>query len=518
LTSVWWFVQHAGMDAASIRTKTLEAYRHGPEAVVALVARCLAELAAHLEGVSARLAALEAENATLRAQCAGLEAENVALRARLGTSSRTSGKPPSSDGPGGKPHPKSQRRPSGRRPGGQPGHVGHTLPLVDAPDEVQVHTPTHCQACGQSLQAVPAVRRERRQVVDIPLVRARVVEHQAETKRCPGCGAQTSGEFPAGAAAPAQYGPRVATVAVYLHQEQLLPLERTCEVLAEVFGCPLSEGTLVRAVGQCHAHLAEVEATIKRGVAGASVAHFDETALNIGGRTAWLHVASTPRLTFYATHQKRGHAALEAIEVLPQFRGRAVHDGLPAYWQYGACTHALCNAHHLRELTFMAEQLGQAWANDLQAVLREIKHAVDAARGQGLTGLSAEMTREFDARYDAILAAGLQMNPPPEPTGQRGRPKRGKVGSLLERLRAHKDATLAFMQDFAIPFDNNQAERDIRMTKVRQKVSGCFRTTTGAGQFCRIRGYIATLRKQGLPILAALGKAMAGAPPLPATT
>jgi transposase len=351
-------------------------------------------------------------------------------------------------------------------------------------------------------------------VVDIPPVQVRVIEHQVETKCCPGCGAESSGAFPAGMAAPVQYGPRVATLGVYLNQEQLLPLERTCAVLNEVFGCPISEGTLERAVAECHEQLAETEAAIKQGVEAAEVAHFDETGVNIGGKTSWLHVASTSTLTFYATHAKRGREAMDAIGVLPAFRGRAMHDGLASYEQYQACTHALCNAHHLRELTFIEEQLGQPWAKDLKTVLCEIKQAVDTARGQGLTALPAETKQAFARRYDRVLEAGFQANPRPAPSGKRGRPKLGKAGSLLQRLREHKEETLAFMEDFAVPFDNNQAERDIRMTKVREKISGCFRTTTGAERFCRIRGYISTLRKQGMPILAALGQAIVGNPTL----
>lgn len=469
------------------------------------------------EQLLAVIIAQQARIAELEGQLGELAARVQELEGRLSTNSHNSSKPPSSDGPGVKPHPKSQRRPSGRKPGGQPGHVGHTLRLVDAPDEVQVHSPAHCEACGESLEHAPAVRRERRQVVDLPPVQARVVEHQAETKRCPGCGAETTGQFPGGVEAPAQYGPGVATVAVYLNQAQLLPLARTGEVLAEVFGCPISEGTLERAVGECYAQLAEVEAAIQRGVEGAPVAHFDETGLNVGGKLSWLHVASTASLTFYTAHQKRGREAMDAIGVLPEFRGRAVHDGLPSYWQYGQCAHALCNAHHLRELTFVEEQLAQPWAKDLKDVLLEIKQGVDEARGHGLAEVSAEAKREFERRYDEILEAGLKANPPRAPTGKRGRPKRGKAGSLVDRLRAHKGATLAFMEDFAIPFDNNQAERDIRMTKVRQKISGCFRTTPGAARFCRIRGYISTLRKQGMPVLSALGEALAGNPPMPAT-
>ena len=278
-----------------MRERLLVTYQAGPEAVAAVVGMLVDELVAQQASLTARVAVLEAENA--------------ALRARLGSDSHNSRKPPSSDGPGVKPHPKSQRAVSGRKPGGQPGHAGHSLRLVEAPDEVQVHPPAHCHACGQNLADVPAVRRERRQVVDLPPVAARVVEHQAETTRCPVCGAETTGVFPQGIAAPAQYGPGVAAMALYLNQAQLLPLERTCAVLAEVFGCPVAEATLERAVAVCHAQLAETEAAIKRGVEAGLLAHFDETGADSGGKLFWFHVASTARLTYYAVHQKRGRAS-----------------------------------------------------------------------------------------------------------------------------------------------------------------------------------------------------------------
>ncbi len=475
----------------------------------------IAETASRAELVRV-IAAQQEQIAALTAHVVALTARVEELEARLATDSHNSSQPPASDGPGRKPHPQSLRTRSGRQPGGQPGHAGHTLQMVDAPDRVERHAPTQCGACGQSLVEIPAGRRERRQVVDLPQVRPQVVEHQAETKVCPACGVETSGVFPAGVAAPAQDGPGVAAGAVYLHQAQLLPLARTGEALAELFGCPLAEGTVARAVGACHAQLAEVEAAIKQAVIRAPVAHFDETGLNLGGQTTWLHVASTAQLTYYAAHRNRGRVAVDAIGVLPQFAGWAVHDGWAAYWQEGPCQHALCNAHHLRELTFVAEQLGQAWAQELHDLLREIKAAVDAARVAGLAALAADLQRDFAQRYAAVLAAGSAANPPPAPTGQRGRPKRGKAGSLVARLQTHQAATLAFMAYFAVPFDNNQAERDLRMTKVRQKISGCFRTATGADQFCRIRGYISTLRKQQLPVFAALRAAMVGAPTMPA--
>ena len=485
-----------GVERERLREATLRAYRQGADTVV--------ELVEQVERLTARVSVLEAENEE--------------LRGRLGTDSHNSSKPPSSDGPGVKPHPKSSRQPSGRKPGGQPGHVGQTLRQVERPDVIAVHPPIACRACGQGLDEAPVVRRERRQVVDLPPIRLQVTEHQAETRRCAGCGVETSGPFPDGVDAPVQYGPGVAGLAVYLNQEQLLPEERTCRVLAEVFGCPISEATLERAVETCHAELAAVEAAIKQGVTEAEVAHFDETGARVGGKQFWLHVASTAHLTFYATHPKRGREAMDALGILPAFRGRAVHDGLTSYGQYQDCTHALCNAHHLRELTFVEEQLKQGWAKELKTLLLEIKQAVDEARERGLVAVPAGVNADLLTRYDAILADGARANPPPAPTGKRGRPKRGKAGSLVDRLRTHKAEVLAFLDDFTVPFDNNQAERDIRMTKVRQKISGGFRTTTGAVRFSRIRGYISTLRKQGIPIFAALANALAGTPPMPATT
>ena len=466
----------------------------------------------------ASLAAQERISAEQQERLAALSAQVKALSDRLATDSHNSSKPPSTDEPGAKPHPQSQRVRQGRKPGGQPGHAGHTLRLVEKPDVVEVHSPGACGACGQSLASVPASAWERRQVVDLPPVRVQIVEHQVATKTCPGCGTRTGGAFPAGVTAPVQYGPGVSAIAVYLNQAQLLPLARTCEVLAELFGCPVAEGTVERAVGQCFTQLAAVEAAIKAGIIQAGVVHFDETGLRLGGGLAWLHVASTARLTYYAAHRQRGHGAVDDMDILPGFTGRALHDGWATYWRYLQCAHGLCNAHHLRELTFVAERLGQGWAQELADLLREIKRAVDTARAQGEDALAAERQQAFFARYDALLAAGLLANPPPPPTGQRGRPKRGKAGSLVDRLQLRRAATLAFMEDFTVPFDNNQAERDIRMTKVRQKISGCFRTTIGADHFCRIRGYLSTLRKQGLPLLSALRLTFAGIPPFPATT
>ncbi len=386
------------------------------------------------------------------------------------------------------------------------------------PDRTVVHAPERCAGCGASLAEAPVVGLERRQVIELPAVLVEVVEHQAESRQCP-CGQTCRGSFPQEVAATVQYGPRLRALAVYLNQGQLLPMERITEILADVFGCEtFSEGTLARAVEECYKGLAEIESAIKTGVQQARVAHFDETGLEVGGKLHWLHVASTASLTHYGWAAKRGPAGADALGILPEFKGIGVHDGLETYWSY-PWDHALCNGHHLRELTFVEEQFGQAWARDLQALLREMKRAVGEARAGGQARVAAAVEQAFAARYASILATGFTANPAPErPPGTRGRPKRGRVLSLLDRLSTHREAVLRFLHDFAVPFDNNQAERDIRMIKVKEKISGCFRTTTGVDRFCRIRGYISTLRKQGMPILSALGKAIAGNPPMPAVT
>jgi transposase len=503
------------MDRATVREQSLAAYGLGSEAVVSLVERLLAEVGEQIERVSSRVVAVEAENAALRS-------EIEALRGRLVKDSHNSSKPPSSDGPGVPPGPtrvpKSLRGVSGRRPGGQPGHPGHHLSLVDQPDVVVVHQPSACGGCGQGLESAEVLRTERRQVVDLPVVRAQVVEHQAETRGCPGCGQETQAPFPAGVVAPIQYGPGVATLAVYLHQEHLLPVERTGRVLGEVFGCPISGGTLERMVARCADAVGGIGAAIKQAVIAAPVLHADETGLSLGGTTVWLHVASTDRLTWYATHPKRGREALDALGVLPAVWGRVVHDGLWSYWHYEQCDHALCNAHHLRELIFVEEHLKQTWASGVITLLLEIKEAADRARADGLTALPPEAQRGWVARYERLVAEGLRLNPPAPPTGKRGRPKRSPAGNLALRLSTHQAETLAFMTDLQVPFDNNQAERDLRMMKVRQKISGCFRSMVAVDRFCQIRSYVSTLRKQGLPILASLTDAFRGHPPVPALT
>lgn len=467
-----------------------------------------------------RLAYLEVENARLREQLAAALAELQALKGQRAKDSHNSSKPPSSDGLARKT--RSLRPRSEKRPGGQPGHRGATLPLVATPDQVVVHRPGVCVHCQTSLEGRPAERVERRQVRDLPPVRLVVTEHQAERVRCPHCHQLCPAVFPAGVEAPAQYGPGVRALALYLSQQQLLPMGRVRAVLSEVVSCPLSVGTVSALIQRCATALQAHEAVTKTALQAAVVLHNDETPIRVNGQWHYVHVSSTERLTHYGMHPQRGAGATDAIGILPGFAGTSLHDGWTPYWHYRQCRHALCNVHHLRELTWVGEQLQQPWARALKDLLLEMRTAVATARAAGATQLEARVRARLLARYGALLCQGVAANPLPPPAPgppTRGRRKQSPARNLLDRLFAHQDEVLAFLDDFAVPFDNNQAERDLRMLKVQQKISGCFRSPAGATAFCRIRGTLSTLQKQGTALLAALHQLFAdGSLPSLATT
>ena len=460
------------------------------------------------------IAQLRAENAALREQMTVLLARVQELEARLAKDSHNSGKPPSSDGLARKT--KSLRKRSGKKPGGQIGHHGQTLRLVAAPDEIVAHRPAACRVCHTPLASAPILLRERRQVQDLPPLRLRVTEHQAVHVQCPACQAVSIGAFPVQAASRAQYGPRLRALAVYLVEQQLVPYGRACGLLADLFGARLSPGTLVAWIQQAAGALVPVETHLKAALSRAPVLHSDETGVRQAGTLAWAHVASTVRLTHYAIHAKRGSEATEAIGILPSLRGVSVHDGWKPYQTHTSCRHALCNIHHLRELTFLEEQYQQTWAKELKALLLEMKSSVEQARRGGFHQLPSATRAAFVDRYQALLAAGHAANPPPERRPrQRGRVKQTPAQNLLERLWLGQEQVLAFLDDLTIPFDNNQAERDLRMLKVQQKVSGSFRSDAGADAFARIRSYLSTLTKQGVALLAALDTVFTGQPLYP---
>jgi transposase len=483
------------------RAEIQAVYDAGPEAVIALVESLLATIAQQQAAIDA------------------LTARVQQLEDRLAQNSRNSNKPPSSDGLAKKPQ--SPRPPTGKKPGGQPGHPGRTLRMAELPDQIVAHGPECCTACGHALDAVAGRCAERRQVWELPPITLVVTEHQVEERCCPCCGMSNRGAFPPAVAQPVQYGARLDGFLTYLLVYQLIPHDRITELIADLLGRTLSVGTVRNAVQRCQAGLAETVERIRAGVLQAPCANFDETGVRIEGKLHWWHVASTADLTYYDWHPKRGREAMDAIGVLPEYEGRAVHDGWGSYFQYG-CEHALCNAHHLRELTALVERHGQGWAGEMQELLVAIHACVEEARGSGETALPAAMQATAVAEYDRIVAAGWEENPAPSgsasaTTGKAppGRPKRSAAQNLLLRLQRYREETLAFMRDFRVPFDNNQAERDLRMMKVQQKISGGFRSEEGAHGFGRIRGYLATMRKQGQPMLAAIQEVFCGHPVVP---
>ena len=397
---------------------------------------------------------------------------------------------------------------------GKPVTLDTPLAQVALPDVQVLHRPAVCSACQCPLEGVAGQVIERRQVQDLPPLTLVVTEHQVEAVRCPQCQAVTQGTFPAAVSAPAQYGPQVRALAVYLNQYQLLPEARTCETLLDLVGCALSDGTVAHWVQEAAEILAPTVARIADLVAASPVQHADETGMRLEGKLHWLHVNSTRWLTHLAWHPKRGKPALEAIGIWPRFRGWAIHDRWASYEQY-ACLHSLCKAHLLRDLTFLAEEAGQAWAADLKGLLTDLHTAVREWQQRGVRRMPSPEREDWLAQYFQLLAQGYAAQAPPAPTPvakRRGRQKQSPAKNLLDALLHRAEQVLAFVEDGTVPFTNNQAERDLRMVKVQQKISGTFRSPPGATAFCRIRSYLSTMRKQGRPMLPALSTFFLGRP------
>lgn len=435
------------------------------------------------------------------------------LESQRDTDSHNSHKPPSSDGL--QRMTKSQRTKSDRSSGGQDHHEGSTLRRSEHPDVIVTHKVNARCVCGHSLKRVKAHTIEKRQVFDIPVVGIQVTEHQCEVKECPSCGTTTVASFPAGLTKVVQYGKNIKSFTTYLMHFQLLPSERTKELLQDVFGCSVSEGTLFNWNKEIHTTVQDSEQQIKEQLLHSPVIHADETGIFCTSKLHWLHVASTPQLTFYQIHAKRGAEAMDAIDIFTRYTGTAVHDFWKSYFDYD-CNHGICNSHLIRELIFVHEQFRQRWAKDLIALVTRIDKSVARAKQLGKQSLIPRLQRSFEQQYHAIVQRGLHNNPRLRGSPHtRGRKKQSKARNLLERLRDYSSAVLAFMYDFDVPFTNNQAERDVRMAKVKQKISGTFRSTLGAEIFCRVRGYISTARKNGLSAFDAISRAFDGNPFVP---
>jgi transposase len=471
------------------------------------------------------LAALVVEQAAtiaqLRADVAELRGEVAELKRQLAANSRNSSRPPSSDGLAKPPAPKSLRRPSGRKPGGQDGHKGGHLAQVATPDDLVAHALARCAGCAGDLAEAVVLEPRVRQVFDLPEVALRVTEHVAERRRC-ACGHESTAVFPDGVSAPAQYGPRVRALGLYLVAYQHLPYARAAELLGDWIGAPVSTGTLAAFIAQGAEDLEGFLEEIQARVIASPVVHFDETGARADGRLRWLFCASTETATFYSLHDKRGHDGLQAAGVLANFTGTAVHDGFQPYRRYTNAQHALCNVHHLRELLAVIEQHpddpNQSWAPGMDRLLRELHITVNQARLGGQERLDPIVLAGYRAAYEQTIALGHQQNPPiTQRTGLRGRIGQTKTRNLLMRLDRDRQDVLRFAHDFSVPFDNNLAERDIRMIKLQQKISGCWRTITGAQQFLALRAYLSTARKNQHPTLDALTALASGTPWHPTT-
>ena len=461
-----------------------------------------------------RIEQLLQENRELRAALKSAEQKIQELLAILSQNSRNSNWPSSQDKTRKPKRTKSLRRRSDKKAGGQPGHEGQTLEFSPEPDVIERHRPTICQHCRQAfLPEQPPEGTSRRQVIDLPPLKLLVTEHRVESLLCACCGQTTSATFPEGVTSRVQYGPGVRNLAVYLRHEQFIPYDRSQRFIADLFGHYLSPGTLQNFTRMAAQRLKGVNRGLKTALIGSQVVQFDESGIYIGGQRYWFHSAGTARLTYYQPHRRRGKIATNQIGILPAFRGTAVHDNWSAYWSYDTCQHALCNVHHLRELNAIEEHFDQRWPTRLKSVLLAAKGAVDQARNKGQQALPPRKVRQIERLYTKVVQVALMANPPPEngwPRGKRGRPKKTKARNLAERLEKRQSAVLAFVYDFKVPFDNNLAERDIRMVKVQQKISGCFRSWDGAEDFCTIRSYLSTMRKQGFSVWQALGSVFSG--------
>lgn len=435
------------------------------------------------------------DNAALREQLVELTDQVAELVRRLGQGPRNSHKPPSSEGYE-KPAPRSRRERTGRRPGGQPGHEGTTLRQVEVCDEVVVHRPAACSGCGQALADAPVVSVECRQVFDLPEIVLRVVAHRLEHRRC-GCGQVTMADVPAGVGAPTQYGPGVRGLASYLLAGQYLPLARTAELLTELVGAPISQGSLAGWQLDAAAGLDPFVAAVTAGLSAAPVLGADETGIRVDGALAWVHAARTDDLTLYTVSRRRGVEAMREARVLDALAPETVlvHDFWAPYWAFDV-THAVCGAHLGRELVAAGEADGQAgWAGGLDRLLHEINRTTIAARALDADSLTGELLTTYQRRYDEGITAGWAANPDHQPGG-RGKTRRPKHVNLLDRLDTHRDEVLRYAHNLSVPFTNNGSEQDVRPLKIRMKIAGCLRTTTGAEAFCRIRSYLSTARKQ----------------------
>jgi len=421
------------------------------------------------------------------------------LAARFGLNSSNSSQPPSSD----LNRDKKPKGSSKKKPGGQKGHAGKKLEKFSKPDEVK-YIPVDRTQLPDGKYEVAGY--ESRQVVEI-IIKRHVTEYRAEVLKNLSDGKKHTAQFPDFLTQPVQYGRDLKAHSVYMSQYQLLPYLRIEDYFREQLGIPISAGSIFNFNKEAYRLLEKFDTICKQKLISSEIIQSDETGINVGGKRIWLHSASNNLWAYFHPHIKRGTEAMDEIGILPEFKGVLCHDHWKSYYKYQQCLHALCNAHHLRELEDAIENYKQNWAKDMQDLLKKISHDINKAGG-ALPKTEADIYR---LGYRKILqAAEIECPPPPIVRGKRGKPKKSKPRNLLERLRNFEDDILRCMDIGYVPFTNNQAENDIRMTKVQQKISGCFRSIEGAKIFCRVRSYIKTCQKQNLDPAQALKILFAG--------
>jgi transposase len=446
----------------------------------------------------------------LQARIVELEAIVADLQAKLGMNSSNSSKPPSSDGYNKPTPPPSTRTPSGKKPGGQPGHKGSGFQIPERIDEIQKAAPETCWNCERNLTSEDGTVIGHRYVSDIPEISLRTVRVDRIRTQCPCCGAKNEGTFPNGVNSTFQYGVNLKAFVATLVNYGMVSIERTQEIISGALNTDICQGTIQSMLYDCANAVSDTVDEIRKAIIKAPVIHNDETGFRVSGKLHWLHSASTDKLTHITVHPKRGMSGMEHGGILPHFEGVSVHDCWPAYFKFG-CMHALCNAHIIRELRGIYEITGQEWTQSLSKLLLDLKELTKWHQTRGAECLPFESILDYYEMYDRIIREGLALNPMSIcNTKKKGRVFKGKALCLLERLADHRDKVLFCIRDFKVPWDNNQAERDIRIVKLKHKVSGGARTIDGALAFTQITSFMQTVRKHGLNVFFALQSALLG--------
>ena len=508
------------------REEILTQYYSNPDAI-----------ASYIEDFESRYKSLESQNIEFRerihelesqvkfkdARIEALESQAIEYQERineleslLNQNIQRNSKPPSTNAFVDKKTKQGSQEGSSKHPGGQKGHPGSTLNKVEDPDEITYHRLHECRCCGRNIEEAEVTGYENRQEFDIIVIR-KVTEHRAEIKKCPYCNFKNKADFPKSITKPVQYGITALTIAIYLRNYQLIPYNRIKNLFENVFGFKISPDTIIRAEKKLYYKLKGVINHIKKQLIKEDVIHGDETGINVSGGGEQCHLISTKKYTYYFHYKSRGFKAMNKMGVLPKYRGILVHDCWKSYFKY-KCEHALCNVHIQRELDYIYIKYKQKWAKEMSDLLYEIKEQADCARKLG-TKIDEVTIKTFIEKYHSILMKGFEGNPPPEISKddvvKRGIQAQSKAKNLLDRLEKYEKEILRFATDLRVPFSNNQAERDLRMITVQQKISGDFRKPYGADVFCRIRGYISTLIKNNMPVISSLHAAIKDVPPLP---